>query len=146
MKTPRMSVKRETFRANLLKGMTQTAAYMDAYQVADEVYASKAASRLMRKEEMVEAIAAGQTKVAVRAEIDAATIIRRLTQIAIRATKDKQYAAATSAYKLIGQNIGMFRENITQNFNFGFTGHAGLDVLPDMELEMLIAARLKVSK
>lgn len=115
---PKLSELQEAFCQNIVKGMSQQDAYIEAGYKCDPKHARTAASRLSTNVNISERIAELRRPAVESAEIDAEWLLRESVDSYKAARKDGAHGAANALLKTIGVYSGDWNEKSTrENIN-----------------------------
>lgn len=110
MSGPLPNAKRERFCQEYLKDLNRTQAAIRAGYA--ERSAEMAGSRLMSNDKVADRVAKLQAERAAEAKIDAALVLKRLRQEGDLTGEGASHAARVTAWKAIGEHIGMFPKQL----------------------------------
>lgn len=121
--TPRQA----RFVAEYLVDLNATAAYKRAGYRGTGRTAENNASRLLGVAGVQEAIAAARQEQQQRTGLTADWVLAGLRREAEDCTDTGSASARVAAYRLIGQHLGMFRDDVNINVTVPFKAYAGFD-------------------
>jgi terminase small subunit-like protein len=102
-----LNVRQQRFVDGVVRGKTQTEAYVDAYG-SDPDMARRSASKLMTKNVIAEEVAKKVARVAEKAEFTIAKNLQAIDRISNSAEESLDFSSALRGRELIGKHLRMF--------------------------------------
>lgn len=109
-----MTPRQQEFVRQYLVDLNASAAYQRAGYRSRGNAAEVAACRLLRNVQIKQAIAEAQSKRAVRTELSADWVVKRLRREAGQKGKGASHSARVRALELLGKHLGIFEEDNSQ--------------------------------